>query len=181
MSSGDIFLVFEENEPQPLQMFAFHGIQFGRHPASDFVEPVIHELDDVKMIEHDLCSWEVFGKPRGVCVGHIHCYQLQLASVQSLQRFVQCGNSFPPSDMDDRSALQAPHDREKAPVRLTMADLDFVNADRPDFRHVCRGDYSLKIPLFDVLNHMPSQVKAACQRSNADLFPEPKDRSLELG
>ena len=30
---------------------------------SDMVEPVVHELDDVEMIEHDLSLREVFCEP----------------------------------------------------------------------------------------------------------------------
>ena len=63
LSSGMSSSFFEEEKPQSFQMFAFHGIQFCSHPASDFVEPVIHELDDVEMIEHDLSFREVFFEP----------------------------------------------------------------------------------------------------------------------
>ena len=55
--------MFKENESQPLQMFAFSGIQLGRYPSSDMVETVVHELDYVEMIEHDLSLREVFCEP----------------------------------------------------------------------------------------------------------------------
>ena len=82
--------------------------------------------------------------------------------------------------MNDRSALQVPHDREKAPIRLTVTDQDLINADRLDFRCVNCCKLVAEIPLLNVFYRVPSQVKVAGQRSNADLFPEPKDRLFEL-
>lgn len=34
--------------------------------------------------------------------------------------------------MDDRATLQIPYDHEKATVRLTVTDMNFVDADRLD-------------------------------------------------
>ena len=74
----DVLVVFEENEPQPLQMFAFHGIQFGSNSAPHMVELIVHEFDDVEMIEHDLSMGKVFGEPGGIRICHISCNKLQL-------------------------------------------------------------------------------------------------------
>ena len=34
--------------------------------------------------------------------------------------------------MDDRATLQIPYDHEKATVRLTMSDVNFIDTDRLD-------------------------------------------------
>ena len=57
--------------------------------------------------------------------------------------------------MDDRATLQIPYDREKATVRLTVTDVNFVDADRLDFRCVDCCKFVLKIPLFDLFHSMP--------------------------
>lgn len=41
------------------------------------VKFVVHELDDVEVIEHDLSLREVFGEPGGVRICHVHCNKLQ--------------------------------------------------------------------------------------------------------
>ena len=81
--------------------------------------------------------------------------------------------------MDDRTALQIPYDREEGPVRLSMSDVNFVDADRLDFRCVNHCKFVLEIPLFDLFHSMPSQMKVVRQRPDADLFPELKDRPFE--
>ena len=68
----DILVVFEEDEPQPFQLLLLNGIQSAHHSSPNMVEFVIHELDDVEVIEHDLSLREVFGKPGGVRICHIH-------------------------------------------------------------------------------------------------------------
>ena len=82
--------------------------------------------------------------------------------------------------MDDRATLQIPYDREKATVRLTVTDVNFVDADCLDFRCVNCCKFVLKIPLFDFFYCMPPQMKVVCQSPDADLFPELKDRPLKL-
>ena len=70
---GDILIVFEEDEPQSFELFLLNSIQFGRHSSPDMVEPVVHELNDMEVIEHDLSLREVFGEPCVVSICHIHC------------------------------------------------------------------------------------------------------------
>ena len=82
--------------------------------------------------------------------------------------------------MDDRAAFQIPHDREVCLVRLTMSDVNFIDPDSLDFRCVDCCKFVLKIPLFDLFHSMPPQVKVVRQSPDADLFPELKDRPLEL-
>ena len=82
--------------------------------------------------------------------------------------------------MDDRAALQIPYDREEGSVRLTMSDMDFVDANRLDFRCVDSCKFVLKIPLFDLFHRMPSQVKVVRQSPDAYLFPEFKDCPLKF-
>ena len=68
----DILFVFEEDEPQTFQLLLLDRIQSAHHPSPDMVELVVHELDDVEMIEHDLCVRKVFGELCGVRICHIH-------------------------------------------------------------------------------------------------------------
>ena len=82
--------------------------------------------------------------------------------------------------MDDRAALQIPYDREEGPVRLTMSDLDFVDANRLDLRCVICCIFVPKIPLLNLFHRMPPQMKVVRQSSDADLFPELEDRPFEL-
>ena len=84
--------------------------------------------------------------------------------------------------MDDCTTLQIPYDREEGPVRLTVSDVDvdFVDPDSLDVRCVNCCKFVQKIPLLDLFHGMPPQVKVIRQRSNADLFPELKDRPLKL-
>jgi hypothetical protein len=176
----DILVVFEEDEPQTFQLLLLNGIQSAHHSSPNMVEFVIHELDDVEVIEHDLSLREVFGKPGGVRICHIHCNYLQFTCIQLAQGTFQSRNAFAVADVDDRAALQIPYDREESPVRLTMSDMDFINADRFDFRCVNRRKFVLEIPLFDLFHSMPSKMKVVRQRPDADLFPELKDRPFEL-
>ena len=82
--------------------------------------------------------------------------------------------------MDDCTTLQIPYDREEGPVRLTMSDMDFVDADRLDVQGVDCCKSMLKIPLFDFFHGMPPQMKIVCQCPYAHLFPEFKNRPFEL-
>ena len=65
-------------------------------------------------------------------------------------------------------------------LRLSVPDVNFVNADCPDFRCVNCCKSLLKMPLLNVLYSMPSQVEEFRQGTDADLFPELKDHPLEL-
>ena len=59
----DILVVFEEDEPQTFQLLLLNGIQSPHHSSPNMVELIIHELDDVEVIEHDLSLREVFCEP----------------------------------------------------------------------------------------------------------------------
>ena len=180
MSSGMSSSFFEEEKPQSFQMFAFHGIQLGRYASSDMVEPIIHELDDVEMIEHDLSFREVFGKPGGVRICHVHRNKLQFTCTQFAPRSFQSRNSFALAYMDDRAAFQISHDREEGSVRLTMPDVNFIDTDRLDFRCVNCCKFVLEISLLDLFHRMPPQMKVVRQSPDTDLFPELEDRPLKL-
>ena len=150
-----LLLVFKENEPQTFQLLLLNGIQSLHHSSPNMVEPIIHELDDVEVIEHDLSTGKVFGKPSGVRICHIHCNNLQFACIQLAQSPFQSGNAFAVADMNDRAALQIPYNREGGTVRLTMSDMDFVDADSLNFRCVNCCEFLLKIPLLDLFHRMP--------------------------
>ena len=103
-----------------------------------------------------------------------------ITASKSAQSSFQSGNAFAVTDMDDRAALQIPYDREVSLFRLTMTYVDFVDADRLDFRCVNCCKSLPKISFLNVFYRVPSQMIMFCQCSDAELFPKLKNRPLEL-
>ncbi len=75
----------------------------------------------------------------------------------------QCTAELFLNNVNNRAAFQIADDREVGMFRLSVPDVDFVNADRPDFRCVNCCKSLLKMPLLNVLYSMPSQMKVVRQ------------------
>ena len=73
---GLVFHVSEKQHAKFLELIALRSIKFSDVSPSKFIQPFIHQLDDMKMVEYDSSFREMLSLPTGISVGHVHCNDL---------------------------------------------------------------------------------------------------------
>ena len=118
-------------------------------------EPIIEQLDDMKMVKNNNCLRQVQLNCGNVRGRHIDGHRLDLGArdLQPLPERRQCINALAVTSKKHSTGTKIEHDGQ---IFVTFADGNFINGDTLEtFEHrFCKP--SFQVPLFDFLNQIPT-------------------------